>query len=134
MEAVELGLQQTIGEKWAVRTSMGCGGWARVPWVAVSHPTENTQHGLYLQFLFRADMTGVYLCLGQGTMKLKQAFGSAEAYAHLQAVGSVVREKCKDLLSEEAGFDLAGKIDLRSGSSGLAQAPGSLWGRGVGAR
>ena len=120
MEAVELGLQQTIGEKWAVRTSMGCGGWARVPWVAVSHPTENTQHGLYLQFLFRADMTGVYLCLGQGTMKLKQAFGSAEAYAHLQAVGSVVREKCKDLLSEEAGFDLAGKIDLRSGSSGLA--------------
>ena len=89
-EAVELGLQQTSA-KVAVRTSMGCGGWARVPWVAVSHPTENAQHGLYLQFLFRADMTGVYLCLGQGTMKLKQAFGSAEAYASRRWARSCAR-------------------------------------------
>ena len=46
---VELGLQQSVGEQYAVRSSMGCGAWASVPWLAVSHPSESTQHGLYLQ-------------------------------------------------------------------------------------
>ena len=50
---VELGLQQSVGEQYAVRSSMGCGGWASVPWLAVSHPSESTQHGLYLQVRVR---------------------------------------------------------------------------------
>jgi hypothetical protein len=66
LDAVELGLQKNLGERYAVRSSMGCGGWAKVPWLAVSDPSETTQHGLYLQYLFRADMSAVYLCLGQG--------------------------------------------------------------------
>lgn len=33
-------LQQSVGEQYAVRSSMGCGGWASVPWLAVSHPYE----------------------------------------------------------------------------------------------
>ena len=125
LDSVELGLQRSVGELYAVRSSMGCGGWAKVPWIAVSHPTESTQHGLYLQYLFRADMSGVYLCLGQGTTKLKAAFGQTAANQHLAHVGEFVRAKCKELLGEDggaAGFDLTGKkIDLRTvGAASLA--------------
>ena len=52
-DQVELGLQQSVGEQYAVRSSMGCGAWASVPWLAVSHPSESTQHGLYLQVRVR---------------------------------------------------------------------------------
>jgi len=126
LDSVELGLQRSVGETYAVRSSMGCGGWAKVPWIAVSHPTESTQHGLYLQYLFRADMSGVYLCLGQGTTKLKAAFGQSAANQHLAHVGEFVRAKCKTLLGDDGGatgFDLSGtKIDLRTvGASPLAE-------------
>ena len=68
---------------------MGCGGWAKVPWLAVSHPSESTQAGLYLQYLFCADCSALYLCLGQGTSSHKKALGQAAANAHLAQVGSM---------------------------------------------
>ena len=124
LDSVQLGLQANVGEAFAVRSSAGCGGWAKVPWIAVSHPSESTQAGLYLQYLFRADMSGVYLCLGQGTSKLKAAFGGPAASKHLLHVASFVREKCRALAKCDAqfaasGFDLSGNIELRSGVGGL---------------
>ena len=122
LDSVELGLQRNIGAKYAVRSSMGCGGWAKVPWLAVSDPSESTQHGLYLQYLFRADMSAVYLCLGQGTSLLKKAFGNSAAARHLSHVGEFVRGKVKELLGDAvhaSGLDLDGGIALHSGSQGL---------------
>ena len=120
LDSVELGLQQSVGEQYAVRSSMGCGGWASVPWLAVSHPSESTQHGLYLQYLFRSDMSGVYLCLGQGTSKLKAAFGAQAASEHLAMVGDFVRARFTALLGGDSGFDLSGQIDLRARGKALA--------------
>ena len=65
IEGIETGMQGRLGERFAVRSSMGCGGWAKVPWLVVSDPEESTQHGLYLQYLFAADSSAVYLALGQ---------------------------------------------------------------------
>ena len=123
LDSIELGLQRNVGEEFAVRSSCGCGGWAKVPWIAVSDPSESTQAGLYLQYLFRADMSAVYLCLGQGTSKLKAAFGNQAALRHMAHVSQFVRTKCNELI--EAGqlaadnLDLQGSIQLRSGSGGL---------------
>ena len=50
LDSVELGLQRNIGERYAVRSSMGCGGWAKVPWLAVSIPPSR-RSSLYLQYL-----------------------------------------------------------------------------------
>ena len=122
LDSIELGLQRNIGERFAVRSSCGCGGWAKVPWIAVSDPSESTQHGLYLQYLFRSDMSAVYLCLGQGTSKLKTAFGPQAANRHLAHVGEFVREKCRDMVPEGhemTNLDLSGSIQLRAGSQGL---------------
>jgi len=122
MDSIQVGLQQNIGEQYAVRSSMGCGGWAKVPWIAVSHPCESTQAGLYLQYLFRADMSAVYLCLGQGISKIKAAFGVHKSKEHLATIGNFVRSKCRELADAGDPFeelDLSGDIDLR-GQGGLA--------------
>ena len=99
---------------------MGCGGWAKVPWIAVSDPSESTQHGLYLQFLFRADSSACYLCLGQGTTLLKKAFGTQRAAQHIEMVGEYVKRKCRELLGDDSGIKLDGQIELRGGGGGLA--------------
>jgi len=48
-----------------VEGSPGAGNWASVPWVALLDPTitVSTQNGVYPVFLFREDMSGVYLSL-----------------------------------------------------------------------
>ena len=121
MDGIVLELQTSIGEAYAVRASVGCGGWARVPWIAVAAPQQSTQHGLYLQLLFAADMSAAHLCLGQGTSKLKAALGQLAAGAHLAEVGRYVRRRCAELeLLPDGGFDLSGEIDLRAGKTGLA--------------
>ena len=119
VDAIELGLQQNLGVEFVVRSSLGCGGWARVPWVAVSVPTETTQHGLYVQLLCAADMSGVWLCLGQGTTKLEKAYGKAAATAQLQRVGGFVREVCASALPASLGFSLQPRVDLKD-KGGLA--------------
>jgi hypothetical protein len=91
-----------------------------VPWLAVSDTSESTQHGLYLQYLIRADCTAVHFCLGQGTTKLKKLFGGAAASRHLRHVGEYVRKRCRTLLGDESPFDLEGEISLGAGSNSLA--------------
>ncbi len=122
LDSIELGLQRNVGETFAVRSSCGCGGWAKVPWIAVSEPRESTQAGLYMQYLFRADMSAVYLCLGQGTSKLKAALGQQAAVRHMEHVAEFVRGKFGELATqgELEGWDTKGDIDLRAGSGGLA--------------
>jgi len=120
MEGISLDLQRSIGERYVVRSSMGCGSWARVPWIAVSDPSETTQHGLYIQILFAQDMSCVYVCLGQGTFRLKTAFGAETAMAHLSSVCELVRARVSALLPPDHPFDLSGGIDLKADRGGLA--------------
>ena len=47
MDRITVWLRQRVGaDDVQVRSSMGCGGWAKVPWIVVSSPRESTQHGL----------------------------------------------------------------------------------------
>ena len=48
--------------------SIGKGNWASVPWIMINDVRETTtaQQGHYIVFLFREDMSGVYLTFNQG--------------------------------------------------------------------
>ena len=96
----------------AVRSSMGCGRWALVPWIVVAPPEQSLQHGIIVQFLFRADGSGVYLCLGLSTSKLRQIFGPESAKRYMRQVAGLIRTvtatTCGGLLGAEAGFDVEG--------------------------
>jgi 5-methylcytosine-specific restriction protein B len=55
----------------------GQGKYTAVPWMAVMDRREtlSTQRGVYCVFLFREDMTGVYLTLNQGATELVAEMG-----------------------------------------------------------
>jgi hypothetical protein len=103
--------------KW----SAGKGTWARVPWVALldSRVTAKVSgDGAYVILLFRADMSGVYMTLNQGT----NAFVTRDylaAMARLHARTEKFRSKCSDLTG--AGFVVGGGLDLRT-TAALAKA------------
>lgn len=76
-------------ERYTITGSAGAGNWASVPWLAVmdSEITRTTTKGFYPVYLFREDMSGVYLSLNQGTteiikeFKRKGAMEKAKAFA-----------------------------------------------------
>ena len=61
------------------RSSAGQGRWATVPWIAAldSRETSKTSEGVYVIYLFRADMSGVYLTLNQGTSWVMAGYGGS---------------------------------------------------------
>ena len=99
-----------------VRWSAGQGRWATVPWIAVmdSRETSRTSSGVYVIYLFRADMSAVYLTLNQGISALMER-SSSTMLEELQRRKLRLREKCAPLVAK--GFDARDGIDLRNTSA-----------------
>lgn len=64
--------------RYLFKGSAGQGNWARGPWVAIFNPiiTTSAQRGFYPVYLFREDMTGVYLSLNQAMTEQKNQYKS----------------------------------------------------------
>lgn len=69
-----------------VEWSIGRGNWARVPWIAFldNRETNTTQSGIYGVFLFREDMSGVYITYNQGVTRILNEYGAREGRKILQ--------------------------------------------------
>jgi hypothetical protein len=104
----------------AVTWSAGQAAWARIPWVAFvdTRQTRTTQQGVYAAYLFRADLSGAYLVLTQGSAGPRRQLGRAVARATLERRAADLRGLCRSLPGR--GFRLDGELDLRS-DSGLAR-------------
>ena len=61
-------LELSVPAGYVVKGSGGAGAGAHVPRIAVFNPDETTeaQRGMYVVYLFKADMQVVYLSLEQG--------------------------------------------------------------------
>jgi hypothetical protein len=94
--------------------SAGKSRWAKVPRIAMldERETRTTQRGVYATFLFRQDMSGVYLALVQGVTEPKRQSGEALARSTLHQRAADLREFCGSL--PERGFRLDDLIDLRA--------------------
>lgn len=57
-----------LPDQYLVKGSVGQGGWAAVPWIAVMNKrvTSTTQDGIYIVYLFAEDGHALYLTLNQG--------------------------------------------------------------------
>jgi 5-methylcytosine-specific restriction enzyme B len=94
-----------------VKWSMGQGNWATIPWIALLDPhlTDRVSRGVYVIYLFQADMGGVYLTLNQGTSEL----GSGpNAERELRSRAATLRKSIDSLRA--SGFLLDHSIDFRS--------------------
>jgi hypothetical protein len=97
-----------------VRSSMGQGNWAKVPWIAIldGRETETTQRGVYCVFLFRQDMTGVYLTLAQGVTEPTRTLGAVAARDFMKKNAAGIRANLAGL--SDFGFQLDDNIDLHA--------------------
>lgn len=62
--------------RYLVKGGAGQGNWARCPWLSIFDVsiTTSAQEGYYPVYLFREDMTGVYLSLNQGVTSIKKRY------------------------------------------------------------
>jgi MoxR-like ATPase len=103
-----------------INISVGQGNWASVPWIALlnSRITRSTQEGVYVVFLFSADLRQLFLTLNQGTTNLVRELGQVEAQRQMLDVAEKTRLITSDL--ENKGFTLDNDIKL-GGSGWLAK-------------
>lgn len=99
-----------------VKGSLGQGNWATVPWIALldSRITTSTQNGVYIVFLFAADMSRVYLTLHQGVANIYAQFGTKEAKEVLRSKAVALRQRPD--VRRLPGFRLDWDIDLAADS------------------
>jgi len=72
-------------EKYKVTGSVGKGTWAEIPWSAVFDlgETNTLHHGLFIIYVFSADMNQVYLSINQGSVTFFDVHNRAETNAFL---------------------------------------------------
>ncbi|WP_322907402.1 MrcB family domain-containing protein [Paenibacillus sp. SGZ-1009] len=85
-----------VHNHFKVRGSVGRGSnWATIPWIAVMYPqlTDTIQRGVYVAYLFSADMKRLYLTLNQGLGEVRSHLGRSDSQAYLQERAQAIREK-----------------------------------------
>lgn len=97
-EAISLILSEKYSN-YIVSGSAGAGNWANVPWLSILNPeiTKSTQDGIYPVYLFRADGTGVYLSLNQGTTAPQKLLGKAKADSKASSLVIKLRSEVPEL-------------------------------------
>ena len=87
--------------------SSGQGNWATIPWVAVLNRSisETVQSGYYPVYLFKEDMSGVYLSLNQGVTKLKNELGTSKAIESLNSNSLNFREKINNYIQNSSEYE-----------------------------
>jgi hypothetical protein len=107
-EATVLDKYPNINLKW----SIGQGNLAHIPWVAFldERETDTNQSGRHPVYLFREDMSGLYLAYNQGAARPTELYGNAVGEALLQTRAERIRRRSSGL--RELGFSLDSGIDL----------------------
>ena len=109
----------------SLEASIGQGNWAEIPWIGCFNPesTDSATSGLYVVYLFSADMSSVFLCQGQGVTKVRHEF-KRDTVAELTRRSSLIRSRVP---SYAPNFN-QGPISL-GGSTNLAKDydPAVVW-------
>ncbi len=92
-------------EEYASSGTIGQGGFADVPWIAVFDKdiTTSAQYGYYIVYLFDVKMEGLYLCLGLGWTQYNEFYGNH----NLNRTREHIKEhsiKAQNLLRSTQGF------------------------------
>jgi len=107
-------LSPVLSDKYIVEGSGGRGAAAHVPWISVFNPAETTtaQRGIYVVYLFKADMTQVYLSLNQGVTDLVEQHGPTEGRELLAGRAAQIRAAMPELAGYLPRIDLGSAAPL----------------------
>jgi len=87
---------------YLVTGSVGKGQFAEIPWLAVFRRsiTETATKGIYIVYLFTADMKGLYLSLNQGFTFFKDKFGVKRGREEIRKVAQYLQGICNTIPKE----------------------------------
>ena len=93
--------------KYYVKGSGGNGQPAEVPWVSIfiRDITKTATKGIYLVFLIKADLTGMYLSLNQGFTYFKDKYGTKEGKVKIRNAAREIRN-ILNTIPEYSLFDI----------------------------
>jgi len=98
-----------------IECSIGQGNWAEIPWFGIFNPEValSAAKGIYVVYLFSADMTRLYLCQGQGVTAVKSDFGRYQ-YDELARRSALIRARVPEFVSNfsHQKIELSGKTSL----------------------
>ncbi|WP_433299658.1 MrcB family domain-containing protein [Actinoplanes sp. CA-030573] len=108
-------LRQWVSGDYQIKGSGGNGNAAESPWIGIFNPVETTtaRRGMYVVYLFAADMGQVFLTLNQGVTEIGERLGRRAARVALQGEAAQIR----DAFDKGTIDDLDATIDLRSKAS-----------------
>ena len=88
-------IRTILNEEFKVKGSPGIGNRADVPWISIidERVAKTTQQGLYIVYLFKEDMSGLYLALANGITYLSNKYGKKRS---IDAIASYLREQIKN--------------------------------------
>lgn len=112
---------------YTVTGSVGQGQWAEIPWVSVflNDITLTATNGYYIVYLFKSDMSGVYLSLNQGWTYFKNKYGTSIAKQKIKETSKIVRNYLSPLSNK---FNLSTINLLASGQLGKGYELGHICG------
>ena len=93
-----------------IKGSMGQGNKTDYPWVAILNKniTTTTQKGLYIVYLFKRDMSGFYLVLGQGITHFADLY-KKDKYKAARQVVKYFQDEIDDNIFTKEPIDLCAK-------------------------
>ncbi len=106
---------EAVNANLTVKGSVGAGNWANVPWLSVLdlEITKSTQDGIYPVYLFKADGSGVYLSLNQGTTNPTKNLGKRLATKRAKELAEEIRKGIHEMESwGEREIDLKASTEL----------------------
>ncbi|MDM5283801.1 MrcB family domain-containing protein [Peribacillus frigoritolerans] len=97
-------------DKYLVVGSIGIGNFAEIPWVCVFNKkiTSSATNGIYVVYLFSADMSQLFVTLNQGWTYFQESFGTKKGRENVKYVADQLRVMLSTSLK---GFDSS--ISLR---------------------
>jgi 5-methylcytosine-specific restriction protein A len=110
-EIEALGLFES--DQYRVSGSVGKGGWAEIPWVAVYKlsETDTLHHGFFIVYVFSANLLKLYLTVNQGSVLYFETHTRAETNAHIRGSSDAV------IANMDSGGFASGPIDLGTKSN-----------------
>ncbi len=103
-------------EKYLIKASIGAGQKSEIPWLCIFNRriTTSATKGIYICYLFKSDMSGFYLVLGQGITTFEKLY-KKEKYENIKKVAKYFRVLIGDTRFSKDPIDLKSTKELAKG-------------------
>ena len=97
-------------EKYLIKASIGAGQKSEIAWLCIfnRNVTTSATQGIYICYLFKSDMSGFYLVLGQGITTFADLYG-IEKYKNIEKVAKYFKNLIDDNKFSRENIDLKEK-------------------------